>query len=91
MKADNIITGMRGSTLQQPPAGGNVLQNEPDLKADGELAAAAPLPNHGWPRNVGTELDLGLVLGTRVNLSATERRVATLPGRRTVKKDAEAR
>ena len=68
------------------------MQNEPDLEADGEpdAVAIAPLPNHGWPRNVGTELDLGLVLGTRVNLSATERRVATLPGRRTVKKDAQA-
>lgn len=35
-------------------------------------------------------LDLGLVEAQRVNLSAGERRVATLPGRRTVKKDAQA-
>jgi len=48
------------------------------------------LVNHGWPRNPGMELDLGWVMDQRVNLSAGERRVATLPGRRTVKKDAQA-
>nr|WP_298682030.1 deoxyribose-phosphate aldolase [uncultured Dongia sp.] len=41
-------------------------------------------------RNVARPLDLGWVQGVRVNLSAAERRVATLPGRRTVKKDAQA-
>ena len=46
--------------------------------------------NHGWPRNPGMELDLGMVEAQRVNLSAGERRVASLPGRRTVKKDAQA-
>ena len=46
--------------------------------------------NHGWPRNPGMELDLGLVEAQRVNLSAGERRVASLPGRRTVKNDAQA-
>jgi deoxyribose-phosphate aldolase len=46
--------------------------------------------NHGWPRNPGMELDLGLVEAQRVNLSAGERRVTSLPGRRTVKKDAQA-
>ncbi len=48
------------------------------------------LVNHGWPRNPGMALDLGWVMDQRVNLSAGERRVATLPGRRTVKKDAQA-
>jgi deoxyribose-phosphate aldolase len=48
------------------------------------------LANHGWPRNPGMALDLGWVMDQRVNLSAGERRVATLPGRRTVKKDAQA-
>jgi deoxyribose-phosphate aldolase len=42
------------------------------------------------PRNQGLPLDLAWVSGQRVNLSAVERRVATLPGRRTVKKDAQA-
>jgi deoxyribose-phosphate aldolase len=46
--------------------------------------------NHGWPRNPGMELDLGWVAEQRVNLSAGERRVASLPGRRTVKKEAQA-
>jgi len=46
--------------------------------------------NHGWPRNPGMALDLGLVESQRVNLSAGERRVGSLPGRRTVKKDAQA-
>jgi deoxyribose-phosphate aldolase len=46
--------------------------------------------NHGWPRNPGMDLDLGLIEAQRVNLSAGERRVASLPGRRTVKKDAQA-
>ncbi len=41
-------------------------------------------------RNIAQPLDLGWVHGVRVNLSAAERRVATLPGRRTVKKDAQA-
>ena len=42
------------------------------------------------PRNEACPLDLGWVRDVRVNLSAAERRVATLPGRRTVKKDAQA-
>lgn len=41
-------------------------------------------------RNEACKLDLGWVRDVRVNLSAAERRVATLPGRRTVKKDAQA-
>lgn len=41
-------------------------------------------------RNPGTALDLALVRGTRVNRSAVERRVSTLPARRTVKKQWQA-
>jgi deoxyribose-phosphate aldolase len=41
-------------------------------------------------RNEACALNLGWVRDVRVNLSAAERRVATLPGRRTVKKDAQA-
>lgn len=49
------------------------------------------LPVHGNAlRNEGMPLDLGWLGGVRVNLSAAERRVAGLPGRRTVKKDAQA-
>ena len=49
-----------------------------------EAGRNAPLRNEACP------LDLGWVRDVRVNLSAAERRVATLPGRRTVKKDAQA-
>ena len=41
-------------------------------------------------RNPGTSLDLDVVLGLRVNRSAVERRAATLPARRTVKKEWQA-
>jgi deoxyribose-phosphate aldolase len=54
--------------------------------------SSAPLSAgvHNQVRNPGMALDLSWVLDSRVNLSATERRVASLPGRRTVKKDAQA-
>ena len=42
------------------------------------------------PRNPGIDLDLDFVAAQRVNRSAVERRCATLPGRRTVKKEAQA-
>ena len=41
-------------------------------------------------RNPGTPLDLDAVLALRVNRSAVERRAATLPARRTVKKEWQA-
>jgi deoxyribose-phosphate aldolase len=41
-------------------------------------------------RNPGTELDLDVVRGIRVNRSAVERRAATIPTRRTVKKEWQA-
>lgn len=41
-------------------------------------------------RNPGTPLDLDWVYDTRVNRSAVERRTATLPGRRSVKKEWQA-
>ena len=47
-----------------------------------------PLPHHA--RNAGLAFDRDWIDGLRVNLSAAERRVATLPGRRSVKKDAQA-
>ncbi len=41
-------------------------------------------------RNPGMPLERDWVEGVRVNWSAAERRAATLPGRRTVKKDHQA-
>ncbi|SFR15218.1 deoxyribose-phosphate aldolase [Poseidonocella sedimentorum] len=60
-------------------------------KTDGAASTAlAQLPQVQTPRNPGTALDLDVVLSQRVNTSAVERRCATLPGRRTVKKDYQA-
>ena len=47
-----------------------------------------PLRHHA--RNAGFAFDRDWIDSLRVNLSAAERRVATLPGRRSVKKDAQA-
>ncbi|MFS4581894.1 deoxyribose-phosphate aldolase [Phaeobacter sp. C3_T13_0] len=50
----------------------------------------AQLPQVSEPRNPGMELDLDWALGVEANTSAIERRCATLPGRRSVKKDYQA-
>ncbi|HEV8263504.1 MAG TPA: deoxyribose-phosphate aldolase [Gemmatimonadales bacterium] len=60
--------------------------------------AARPVPAPAYPapretasgRNPGTALDLEAVLALRVNRSAVERRAATIPTRRTVKKEWQA-
>ena len=56
----------------------------PDLKTQAVDHA------HQHERNPGIPLDLGWVNAERVNLSATERRAATLGTRRSVKKDWQA-
>ena len=48
------------------------------------------MPQAVEPRNDGTELDLDWVANIRANRSAIERRAATLPGRRSVKKAHQA-
>lgn len=50
----------------------------------------AQIRHNARPRNAGVPLSLGPVRGAQVNLSAVERRVASLPGRRTVKKEWQA-
>jgi deoxyribose-phosphate aldolase len=60
----------------------------PAEEADGVPSAGSG--HNALARNPGTDLDLSLVEAVRFNLSAGERRVASLPGRRTVKKDAQA-
>jgi deoxyribose-phosphate aldolase len=52
--------------------------------------AGAHLPQVQEPRNAGMELDLSWVRAVQANTSAIERRAATLPGRRSVKKDHQA-
>ena len=49
-----------------------------------------PLPADHVERNPGTPLDLDIVRAIRVNRSAVERRAATIPTRRTVKKEWQA-
>jgi deoxyribose-phosphate aldolase len=48
------------------------------------------LPQIHLPRNEGMALDLDWVMAVQANTSAIERRAATLPGRRSVKKDYQA-
>ena len=50
----------------------------------------AALPQVTEPRNPGMELDMSWVRAAQANTSAIERRAATLPGRRSVKKDYQA-
>src|SRR5947207_1577867 len=49
-----------------------------------------PPPGDRLERNPGMELDLDVVRAIRVNRSAVERRAATIPTRRTVKKQWQA-
>ena len=50
----------------------------------------AQLPQVHLPRNEGMDLDLDWARAVQVNTSAVERRAASLPGRRSVKKDFQA-
>ena len=53
-------------------------------------ANTTTLPQVQEPRNDGIPLDLSWVKAVQANTSAIERRTATLPGRRSVKKDFQA-
>lgn len=57
-----------------------------NVNQNGRQAAGA----EGKGRNPGARLDLDWVYGARINRSAVERRAATLPARRTVKKQWQA-
>ena len=61
-----------------------------DLKATAPTTTQGHLPQVQEPRNPGMELDLDWVARVQANTSAIERRCATLPGRRSVKKDYQA-
>jgi len=63
-----------------------------DLSPTQDRAATAPaqLPQLAEPRNPGMALDLDWVMRAQANTSAIQRRAATLPGRRSVKKDYQA-
>ena len=64
-------------------------QLQPHSAGD-EARASASHHGAGHARNPGAELDLDVVMGTRVNRSAVERRASTLSTRRTVKKEWQA-
>ncbi|SDO08677.1 deoxyribose-phosphate aldolase [Lutimaribacter pacificus] len=55
-----------------------------------DTIAQTQLPQVTEPRNPGMDLDMDWVMSARANTSAIERRCATLPGRRSVKKDYQA-
>ena len=59
------------------------------VAAHGRARSPAPHRRH-VERNPGTPLDLDVVRALRVNRSAVERRAATIPTRRTVKKEWQA-
>jgi deoxyribose-phosphate aldolase len=63
---------------------------ETRLKEQKNGHAAVLAPAAQAARNPGCALDLGWIEDIRVNRSAVERRVATLPGRRTVKQQWQA-
>jgi deoxyribose-phosphate aldolase len=74
------------------------MQSKPEpalrlARADAPLRPEPPQPrltDDSVERNPGTPLDLDLVRTLRVNRSAVERRAATIPTRRTVKKEWQA-
>jgi deoxyribose-phosphate aldolase len=74
------------------------MQSKPEsalrlARADAPLRAEPPQPRlteTDVERNPGTPLDLDIVRALRVNRSAVERRAATIPTRRTVKKEWQA-
>ena len=74
------------------------MQSKPEpalrlARADAPLRPEPPQPRLSdthVERNPGTPLDLDIVRGLRVNRSAVERRAATIPTRRTVKKEWQA-
>lgn len=62
------------------------------IDADSAVHLPARIEGHytGHPRNEGTELMLDWIDDLQVNMSGVERRTASLPGRRSVKKDYQA-
>ncbi len=67
----------------------DILQTDLSAKAV-PTEKTTQLPQVHEPRNPGMPLDLDWVLSSQANTSAIERRAATLPGRRSVKKDHQA-
>ena len=60
------------------------------MSIEATIATRTQLPQVHEARNPGMDLDLDWVAGVAANTSAIERRAATLPGRRSVKKEFQA-
>ena len=76
-----------------PPASASAPAPVHGVRHDGGprlVGGARTIPGDHVDRNPGMPLDLDLVRSIRVNRSAVERRAATIPSRRTVKKDWQA-
>ncbi|MDR6539231.1 deoxyribose-phosphate aldolase [Variovorax soli] len=71
------------------PVSSAVRAASPPAATDADATAPDNKP-HAIARNTAQPFDAGWFDSIRINLSAAERRVATLPGRRSVKKDAQA-
>jgi len=71
------------------PVSSAVRAASPPAATDADATAPDNKP-HAIARNTAQPFDASWFDSIRINLSAAERRVATLPGRRSVKKDAQA-
>ena len=88
MTAKRNLESIGAASATAPPArDGRAAETRPTLMAptSGHLA-----PAHQGARNPGVPLDLDTVRSIHVNRSAVERRAATIPTRRTVKKEWQA-
>src|SRR5687768_15887010 len=77
------VAAVEGSVGRSALAGARGPAREDERGADAHLQV-------GVERNPGMPLDLDIVYAQRVNRSAAERRAATIPTRRTVKKQWQA-
>ena len=66
------------------------MSNVQPISPRGTAREPQPLEGHGHARNPGIAYDADAIDSLRVNRSAAERRIATLPGRRSVKKEWQA-
>jgi deoxyribose-phosphate aldolase len=80
-------TASNSSTAPAPAREARGVDGRPTLVAG---TAGLPRPVHGSERNPGIPLDLNAIRQIHVNRSAVERRAATIPTRRTVKKEWQA-
>ena len=80
-------TASNAGTTSAPPREGRAAETRPTLVAGPTERRHAILP---FERNPGIPLDLDAVRSIHVNRSAVERRAATIPTRRTVKREWQA-